>query len=76
LPSKVDAAVGYRGHALIRPEDVTFTTSRDVNSARNVFEGRIIRMTLMGPLVLIEVFCGVPLLGVLMTVSAQELGFK
>lgn len=75
LLSEVDAAVGDRVHALIRPEDITFTYSRDVRSARNVFEGRITRMTLVGPLVRIEVDCGVPLLGVLIAVSARELGF-
>lgn len=68
-----DASLGDRVHALIRPEDITFTYSRDVGSARNVFEGRITRMTLVGPLVRIEVDCGVPLLGVVTAVSAQEL---
>lgn len=60
-------------HVLIRPEDITFTLSRNVSSARNMFDGKIVKMTQVGQLVRIEVDCGIPLLGVLTMVSAQEL---
>jgi tungstate transport system ATP-binding protein len=66
--------LGEKVHVLIRPEDITFTPSRNVSSARNMFDGEIIRMTQVGQLVRIEVDCGIPLLGVLTMVSAQELG--
>lgn len=66
--------LGEKVHVLIRPEDITFTPSRNVSSARNMFDGEIIRMTQVGQLVRIEVDCAIPLLGVLTMVSAQELG--
>ncbi|NOQ43703.1 MAG: ATP-binding cassette domain-containing protein [Dehalococcoidia bacterium] len=66
--------LGEKVHVLIRPEDITFTPSRNVSSARNMFDGEIIRMTQVGQLVRIEVDCAIPLLGVLTRVSAQELG--
>ncbi len=65
--------VGENVYALVRPEDITFTLSKEAGSARNVFEGNITRMTAIGPLARIEVDCGFPLLGVLTTRSAQEL---
>ena len=68
--------LGEKVHVLIRPEDITFTPSRNVSSARNMFDGEIIRMTQVGQLVRIEVDCGIPLLGVLTMVSAQELGLS
>ncbi len=68
-------AVGDKVYALIRPEDITFTLSKDNSSARNVFRGRITRVTPVGPLVRIEVDCGFPLLGVVTRRSAQELDF-
>ncbi len=69
-----ELSLGEKVHVLIRPEDITFTPARNVSSARNMFDGEIIKMTQVGQLVRIEVDCGIPLLGVLTTVSAQELG--
>ena len=66
--------LGEKVHVLIRPEDITFTPARNVSSARNMFDGEIIKMTQVGQLARIEVDCGMPLLGVLTMVSAQELG--
>ena len=68
-----DYAIGDKVYALVGPEDITFTLSKEASSARNVFEGRISRMTPVGPLVRIEVDCGFPLLGVLTRRSAREL---
>jgi tungstate transport system ATP-binding protein len=68
--------LGEKVHVLIRPEDITFTPSRNVSSARNMFDGEIIRLTQVGQLVRIEVDCGIQLLGVLTMVSAQELGLS
>lgn len=67
-------SLGDKVHVLIRPEDITFKLTRSVSSARNMFDGEITRMTQVGQLVRIEVDCGIPLLGVLTMVSAQELG--
>jgi len=65
--------LGDRVDVLIRPENITFTLSERVSSARNVFKGIISKLTLLEPLVRIEVDCGFPLLGVLTKKSAQEL---
>jgi tungstate transport system ATP-binding protein len=66
-------AIGDKVYALIRPEDITFTLSKEASSARNIFEGKISRMTSVGPLVRLEVDCDLPLLGVITKRSAQEL---
>ncbi|MFC1862242.1 ABC transporter ATP-binding protein [Chloroflexota bacterium] len=42
-------------NALIRPEDITLTLARDISSARNNFQGRITKMTSVGPLLKITV---------------------
>ena len=68
-----DDAEGDGDLVLIRPEDVTFSLSRDVTSARNVFKGTITRSTPVGPLVRIEMHCGFPLLGVVTRNSAENL---
>ncbi len=64
---------GDRVDALVRPEDIIFTPSRDPSSARNILRGTITRMTPTGSLVRIEVDCGFPLRGILTTSSAREL---
>ena len=66
-------AVGDRIYVLIRPEDITFAPFRGTSSARNLFEGKITRVTPLGPLARIEVYCGFPLFGVVTKKSAQEL---
>lgn len=68
-----DYAVGEKVYALVEPQDITFTLHKEASSARNAFEGRISRMTPVGPLMRIEVDCGFPLLGVLTRRSAEEL---
>ncbi|MBM3173355.1 MAG: ABC transporter ATP-binding protein [Chloroflexi bacterium] len=69
-----DFATGDTVYVLIRPEDIIFTMTKDSSSARNVFEGEILRMNTVGPLVRIEVDCGFPLLGVVTRQAAEELG--
>lgn len=71
-----DFAVSDQVYVVIRPEDITFTLTRDTSSARNVFRGRITRMTPVGPLVRIEVYCGFSLLGVVTKKSTEELGLS
>jgi len=58
---------------MIRPEDITFTRTRDTSSARNVFEGRINRIIPLGPLTRVEIDCGISLLGIITTRSASEM---
>lgn len=66
--------VGDKVYALVRPEDITFTLSKETSTARNVFGGGITRLAPVGPLIRIEMDCGFPLLGVVTRRSAQELG--
>jgi len=68
-----DYGVGERVHALIRPEDITISLSKDTSSARNTFNGRITKILPLGSLVRIEVACGFPLLGVITKRSAEDL---
>ena len=75
IQSVSDYAVGDMVYVLIRPEDVTFTVSRNTGSARNVFGGRITRLTSVGSLVRIEVDCGFPLMGLVTQRSTEELDF-
>jgi len=65
-----------RVYVLIKPEDITFILSKELSSARNIFEGRISRMTPVGSLVRVEVDCGFPLFGVITEKSRQQLDFK
>ena len=69
-------AISDHVYALIRPEDITFATNREKSSARNVFQGRITRITPLGILIRIEIDCGFPLMGVVTRTSAEELEFK
>ena len=73
IQAVAEYSAGDRVHVLLRPEDITFTLSRDVSSARNVFAGQIARITPVEPLVRIEVDCGFPLLGVVTKRSVQQL---
>ncbi|MFC1908108.1 ABC transporter ATP-binding protein [Chloroflexota bacterium] len=70
-----DYSLGEEVHALIRPEDVTLSFSKDASSARNMFEGRIARIFPVGALVRVEVACGFPLLAVVTKRSAEDLDF-
>ena len=71
-----DCTIGDRVHVLVRPEDIIFSPSKDLSSARNTFEGKIIKMSPLGPLYRIEVDCGFTMFGVITKRSAEELGFS
>ena len=61
-------------YVLLRPEDITFSLSSNLTSARNLFHGPITRLTPVGPLVRLEIDCGFPLLGLVTRSSASDLG--
>ncbi len=71
-----DYVVGDKVYVVIRPEDIIFSPARDKSSARNVFQGKIIRINSVGAMVRIEVDCGFPLLGVVTRRSAEELNMS
>ena len=68
-----DYGLEERVHALIRPEDITISLSKDASSARNTFDGKITKMLLVGSLIRVEVACDFPLLGVVTKRSAEDL---
>ncbi|MFC1989558.1 ABC transporter ATP-binding protein [Chloroflexota bacterium] len=68
--------VGEKIYALIRPEDITLTLSKDISSARNNFKGKVTKMTLVGPLFRVEIGCGFPLLVLITKKSAEEMGIS
>jgi len=63
-------------YVMIRPEDITFSLSSNITSARNTFQGTITRLTPVGPLMRLEVNCGFPLLGLVTRSSASDLGLE
>jgi len=69
-----DHLIGDDVYVLIRPEDITFSLSGNLTSARNLFRGVITRLTQVGPLVRLEIDCGFPLLGLVTRSSAIDLG--
>jgi len=71
-----DYEVGEKVYVLIRPEDITLTLSQEVGSARNSFQGQIVKMALVGPLIRIEVDCGFSLLALVTKRSAEELNLS
>jgi len=71
-----DHISGGSVYVMFRPEDITFSNSRDRTSARNEFSGIITRLTSIGPLVRIELDCGFPLFGLVTRSSASDLGFE
>ncbi|MCK4707266.1 MAG: ABC transporter ATP-binding protein, partial [Gammaproteobacteria bacterium] len=60
-------------YVLIRPEDITFSLSKNMTSARNMFQGTITRLTPVGALMRLEIDCGFPLLGLVTRSSAGDL---
>jgi len=62
----------------IRPENVTLTTNplRESTSARNVFSGRIIRITSLGLFQKVELDCGFPLVAYVTHHAIEELSLK
>lgn len=68
-----DYAIGEKVYILIRPEDIVLTLSQDKTSARNAFNGKIIKAIRIGPLIHIKAFCGFPILVVVTKRSADEL---
>ncbi len=60
--------------AVVRTEDVTFSTEPHPSSARNTFSGPITRVVAGGLVVRVEIDCGFPLIGVVTARSATEMG--
>lgn len=71
-----DFSAGDRLNLFIRPEDITIAAGAAVSSARNHLDARIVQLSLVGPLVRLQLDCGFPLLAVVTRQSAEELGLS
>jgi len=70
-----DARIGETVLLCIRPENVTLSTQphSGITSARNVFRGKIFKITPLGPYQKIHVDCGFPLVAYVTNHSLEEL---
>jgi molybdate/tungstate transport system ATP-binding protein len=63
-------------HAVIRPEDVVLSLTSNPDSARNRMEGTIIRLERLGPVTMVHLDVGRPLIASITTASATEMGLR
>jgi molybdate/tungstate transport system ATP-binding protein len=61
-------------HAVIRPEDIVLSLTHHPDSARNHMEGRVVRLERLGPVTLVHLDVGRPLIASVTTASADEMG--
>lgn len=63
-------------HAVIRPEDIVLSLTHHPGSARNHMEGRVVRLERIGPVTLVHLDVGRPLIASLTSQSVQEMELK
>lgn len=63
-------------HAVIRPEDIVLSLTPHPDSARNHMNGRVARLERVGPVTLIHLDVGRPLIASVTTASAEEMGLR
>jgi len=68
-----DLPVDEKVSACIRAEEVTLALSQLSSSARNSFEGKVVRVLTTGPVTRVEVDCGFPLQALVTRRSAEEM---
>jgi molybdate/tungstate transport system ATP-binding protein len=61
-------------HAVIRPEDIVLSLTPHPDSARNHMEGHVVRLEGLGPVTLVHLDVGRPLIASVTTASAGEMG--
>jgi molybdate/tungstate transport system ATP-binding protein len=61
-------------HAVIRPEDIVLSLTPHPDSARNHMEAQVVRLEALGPITLVHLDVGRPLIASVTTASAKELG--
>jgi tungstate transport system ATP-binding protein len=82
LQAVSDYPSGKAVYACIRPEDITLLIADDYHrravrtSARNAFQGRVNRVTTIGPLSRVEMDCGFRLVALVTRMSAEELDLQ
>jgi molybdate/tungstate transport system ATP-binding protein len=60
-------------HAVIRPEDIVLSLTQHPDSARNHMEGRVVRLERLGPVTLVHLDVGRPLIASVTTASTDEM---
>jgi molybdopterin-binding protein len=63
-------------HAVIRPEDIVLSLTQHPDSARNHMEGGVTRLERLGPVTLVHLEVGRPLIASVTTASSQEMGLQ
>jgi molybdopterin-binding protein len=63
-------------HVVIRPEDIVLSLTPHPDSARNHMEGRVTRLERVGPVTLVHLDVGRPLLASVTTASTDEMGLR
>ena len=63
-------------HAVIRPEDIVLSLTHHPGSARNHMDGRVVRLERIGPVTLVHLDVGRPLIASLTTQSVEEMELK
>jgi molybdopterin-binding protein len=63
-------------HAVIRPEDIVLSMTHHPDSARNHMEGRVVRLERLGPVTLVHLDVGRPLIASVTTASTEEMGLR
>ncbi|PPD58575.1 ABC transporter ATP-binding protein [Dehalogenimonas etheniformans] len=71
-----DFAIGDKVNLFVRPEDVTVSLAAGSTSARNCLRGTISRLSLINPLVRLEIDCGFKLMAVITRASSEEMGLS
>jgi molybdopterin-binding protein len=60
-------------HAVIRPEDIVLSLTQHPDSARNHMEGKVVRLERLGPITLVHLDVGRPLIASVTTTSSEEM---
>jgi molybdate/tungstate transport system ATP-binding protein len=63
-------------HAVIRPEDIVLSLTHHPDSARNHMEGRVVRLERLGPVTLVHLDVGRPLIASVTTTSSDEMRLR
>ena len=63
-------------HAVIRPEDIVLSLTPHPGSARNHMDGRVVRLERAGPVTLVHLDVGRPLIASLTSQSVEEMGLQ
>jgi molybdate/tungstate transport system ATP-binding protein len=63
-------------HAVIRPEDIVLSLTRLPGSARNQMDGQVVRLEREGPVTMVHLDVGRPLIASVTSISAEEMALR